>query len=106
MVTVMPKPAPRSGSCPDSSPVSSQAPSPVEHLARLAIQVMPFGKYAGRYLTDLPEAYLLWFKQRGWPHGQLGRDLQEMLEIKIAGCDGMLRHWRQQQQQQRASKPQ
>jgi uncharacterized protein (DUF3820 family) len=65
-----------------------------QHLARLAIQVMPFGKYAGSYLTDLPEGYLLWFQQRGWPRGQLGRDLQEMLEIKVAGCDAMLRQWR------------
>ena len=66
----------------------------VQHLARLAIQVMPFGRFSGYYLSDLPEAYLLWFRDKGWPAGQLGRDLAEMLEIKVAGCDGMLRKWR------------
>ena len=86
-------------SMPHDQSVSGQ-PQPAEqaqHLARLAVQVMPFGKYAGSYLTDLPEAYLLWFQQKGWPRGQLGQDLREMLEIKIAGCDGMLKKWRQSQ---------
>ena len=68
---------------PDSS--TSRLPSPEEqaaHLARLAIQVMPFGQYAGRYLTDLPEAYLLWFRGKGWPAGQLGRDWPKCSRLK------------------------
>jgi len=34
---------------------------------------MPFGKYQGRPLIDLPESYLLWFADRGFPRGELGR---------------------------------
>ncbi|MGL4749456.1 MAG: DUF3820 family protein, partial [Shewanella sp.] len=35
-------------------------------------QVMPFGKYAGRRLLELPEPYLVWFHQQGFPKGKLG----------------------------------
>lgn len=61
------------------------------HLLELANYKMPFGKYKDRYLTDLPEAYLQWFKQKGFPDGKLGRLLAEMLELKINGLEGMLR---------------
>lgn len=43
-----------------------------EALIELANAKMPFGKYAGRYLVDLPEAYVLWFKGKGYPQGQAG----------------------------------
>ncbi|MCV5391756.1 DUF3820 family protein, partial [Escherichia coli] len=38
-----------------------------ENLIKLARMQMPFGKYAGRVLIDLPEEYLLWFDKKGWP---------------------------------------
>lgn len=60
-------------------------------LVRLANAKMPFGKYAGRYLVDLPEAYILWFKQKGWPEGRIGEDLRAMEEIKVNGLEGLLR---------------
>ena len=65
--------------------------SPQEHLIELAHYRMPFGKYKGRYLVDLPEAYFVWFRQKGFPEGKLGRLLQEMHEIKINGLEPMVR---------------
>lgn len=46
---------------------------------------MPFGKYAGLRLLDLPEPYLLWFHREGFPHGKLGEQLALALEIKANG---------------------
>jgi uncharacterized protein len=60
-------------------------------LVKLANTKMPFGKYQGRYLIDLPEPYLVWFRQNGFPPGQLGRQLEEVLEIKINGLEHLIR---------------
>ncbi len=62
-----------------------------ENLVRLANAKMPFGKYAGRYLVDLPEAYVLWFKQKGFPAGELGRQLEAIAEIKTNGLEYLIR---------------
>jgi len=51
---------------------------------------MPFGKYKDRYLSDLPETYLLWFSLQGFPAGKLGRMLASMLEIKVNGLEKLL----------------
>ena len=51
---------------------------------------MPFGKYKGRPLINLPEDYLLWFANKGWPEGKLGGLLQLTLEIKINGLEGII----------------
>jgi uncharacterized protein len=61
------------------------------YLLRLAKTKMPFGKYQGRYLIDLPEAYLVWFSQKGFPEGELGSMLQAIYEIKINGLEHMVR---------------
>lgn len=53
------------------------------HLIELAHFKMPFGKYKGWYLIDLPEPYLIWFRQKGFPDGKLGQMLASVLEIKI-----------------------
>ena len=53
------------------------------HLIELAHYKMPFGKYKGWYLIDLPEPYLIWFRQKGFPDGKLGQMLASVLEIKI-----------------------
>jgi uncharacterized protein (DUF3820 family) len=51
---------------------------------------MPFGKYKGRAILDLPEAYLVWFKQRGFPRGKLGEQMESALELKANGLLGVL----------------
>jgi len=56
-------------------------------LLELARTRMPFGKYAGRLLIDLPEPYVVWFAQQGFPPGKLGRMLQTVHEIKINGLE-------------------
>ena len=62
-----------------------------EKLIELAHYRMPFGKFKNRYLVDLPEAYLLWFRQKGFPDGKLGVLLESMLEIKINGLEPLIR---------------
>lgn len=62
-----------------------------EKLLQQAIsQKMPFGKYAGRYLLELPEPYLVWFHSKGFPEGKLGQQLALMYEVKLNGLEGML----------------
>jgi uncharacterized protein (DUF3820 family) len=67
-----------------------------ERLIKLAHAKMPFGKYKGNYLTDLPEAYLVWFKQKGFPKNNLGTMLMEMQEIKMNGLEPLLRKIRKE----------
>lgn len=54
-------------------------------------QIMPFGKYKGRKLLELPEPYLVWFHKNGFPEGKLGKQLALMYEVKLNGLEGMLR---------------
>ncbi len=65
-----------------------------QFLADLAHCQMPFGKYKGRYLDQLPEAYFVWFRQKGWPKGKLGIQLQSMFEIKVNGLEYLVRNIR------------
>ena len=62
-----------------------------ELLLELANTRMPFGKYKGRYLIELPEAYVLWFKNKGFPQGKLGMMMETLLEIKVNGLEGLIR---------------
>ena len=61
-----------------------------EDLPLLVSQTMPFGKYQGKPLIDLPEEYLLWMQDKGWPSGKLGQLLALCLEIKINGLEYLL----------------
>jgi uncharacterized protein (DUF3820 family) len=54
-------------------------------------QEMPFGKYKGRKLLELPEPYLVWFHSQGFPQGKLGEQLGLMYEVKLNGLESMLR---------------
>ena len=60
-------------------------------LLKLARQPMPFGKYQGRVLIDLPEEYLLWFARQGFPAGELGQLMQLALALRVEGLEGLLR---------------
>lgn len=62
-----------------------------DKLLELAHYRMPFGKYKGRYLVDIPEAYYIWFQQKGFPEGKLGKLLQSMLEIKMNSLEPVIR---------------
>ena len=50
---------------------------------------MPFGKYAGQRIIDLPEDYLVWFSGRGFPQGKLGRMMQAVYEFKLNGLESL-----------------
>jgi len=56
-------------------------------LLELAQMRMPFGKYKGRLLIDLPEPYVVWFSQKGFPKGKLGDMLRTVYEIKLNGLE-------------------
>ncbi|NND78672.1 MAG: DUF3820 family protein [Maribacter sp.] len=70
--------------------------SDYKNLIELAHYKMPFGKFKNRYLIDLPEPYLIWFQQRGFPKGKLGELLKSILEIKINGLEPLI--WRIQKE--------
>ena len=58
---------------------------------------MPFGKYKGLLLRELPMAYLEWFAQKGFPPGKLGTLLQTLYEIRLNGLDYLLAELERQQ---------
>ncbi|MBF0237255.1 MAG: DUF3820 family protein [SAR324 cluster bacterium] len=59
-------------------------------LIKLAQTKMPFGKYENRFLIDLPQNYLVWFSQKGFPRGELGELLALALEIKMNGLEHLI----------------
>ena len=58
-----------------------------EVLLKIAKTEMPFGKYKGCRLIDLPEPYLVWFANRGFPQGNLGKLLGIVYEVKVNGLE-------------------
>ncbi|OSN08285.1 cytoplasmic protein [Lonsdalea iberica] len=61
-------------------------------LLAIANTTMPFGKYKGRALIDLPEEYLLWFARKEvFPEGRLGELLQLTMVIKMEGLQGLIK---------------
>jgi hypothetical protein len=61
-----------------------------QDLVSLANVPMPFGKYSGRVIIDLPEEYLLWFAGKGLPQGKLGLLMGLALEIKTNGMEKII----------------
>ena len=59
-------------------------------LIQLANMKMPYCKYQGRYLIHLQEAYLIWYKNKGFPKGKLGNQMELILELKINGLEGLI----------------
>ncbi len=75
----------------DTSPINPQI------LVELVSVRMPFGKYKARILCDLPESYLVWFHQKGFPPGKIGVLLSSLYEIKLNGLEYLLKPIRKNQ---------
>ena len=60
-------------------------------LIQLVETEMPFGKYKGSLICDLPEYYLVWFRRKGFPKGKLGMLLETMHEIRLNGLEFLLK---------------
>jgi uncharacterized protein (DUF3820 family) len=60
-------------------------------MVKLANAKMPFGKYAGCPLVDLPEHYVIWLSHKGFPGGELGDMLRSVYEIKANGLEYLFR---------------
>lgn len=65
-----------------------------QFLLDLAKAKMPFGKYKDRYLIDLPEYYIVWYKNKGFPKGKLGLQMQSVYELKLNGLENLVRKLR------------
>lgn len=61
-----------------------------EDLQKLVTMTMPYGKYKGRVLADLPGHYLNWFAREGFPKGELGRLLELMQTLDHNGLKDLL----------------
>lgn len=62
-----------------------------ELLMKIVRTRMPYGKYKGWLLLDLPEPYLSWYNSKGFPAGKMGEMLNLMYEVKLNGLEGMLK---------------
>lgn len=67
-----------------------------EFLQKLIDTKMPFGKYKGQFLIDLPEPYVIWFARQGFPKGTLGEMLKIVHEIKVNGLEYLFKPLRKQ----------
>lgn len=68
-----------------------------EILLTLARTRMPFGRYRGRLLIDLPEPYIVWFGRKGFPSGSLGDLLRMVYDIKVNGLEYLFKPLRSQE---------
>ena len=59
-------------------------------LIKLLTTEMPFGKYKGTKIADLPEFYLVWFHSKGFPKGKVGQLMGLMYEIRLNGLTYLL----------------
>ena len=60
------------------------------HLEELVQTKMPYGKYKDVLICNLPEYYLVWYHQKGFPNGKLGQLMATMYEIKLNGLEYLL----------------
>lgn len=85
-------PAQHNNFCDYSSPCHHPKVKPMQpkDLQRLVTTTMPFGKYQGRLIADLPGQYLNWFAREGFPKSDIGRLLELMHEIDHNGLSELL----------------
>jgi len=69
---------------PDPGQLRARALAELDEIART---IMPFGRFRGRRLHDLPAEYLQWFVHHGWPRGRIGELLQIVHQMKSDGSD-------------------
>ncbi len=62
-----------------------------QFLIDLAHAKMPYGKYKGTYLIDLPEHYVVWYHAKGFPKGKIGLQLGLVYELKLNGLEHLIR---------------
>jgi len=62
-----------------------------QFLVKLANTKMPYGKYKGTYMIDLPEHYVVWYRNKGFPKGQIGEMLATVYELKVNGLEELVR---------------
>ncbi len=62
-----------------------------DDLEKIANMKMPFGKYKGTPLVNLPEPYVVWFHNKGFPEGELGRLLAQVYDIKLNGLEHLFK---------------
>jgi len=75
-----------------------------EHIQLLTTRIMPYGKYKGRLIADLPGNYLNWFARKGFPPGEIGMLLALMQEIDHNGLSSLLDPLRQRGSESPGSK--
>ena len=62
-----------------------------QFLIDLAKMKMPFGKQKGRFLINLPEHYIVWYKNKGFPKGKLGKQMELVYELQLNGLEDIVR---------------
>ncbi|GGG53603.1 DUF3820 family protein [Bizionia arctica] len=67
-----------------------------DFLIKLAHTKMPYGKYKNRDLIELPEYYVVWYHNKGFPKGKLGDMLQTVYELKLNGLEDLIRNIKRQ----------
>ena len=81
-------PAPENGLA--EPPVLENVPATADLLEAVAMR-MPFGRFKGERLIDLPEPYVVWFRGQGFPAGTLGQRMALVYELKVNGLEKLVR---------------
>ncbi|UAM97017.1 DUF3820 family protein [Polaribacter litorisediminis] len=62
-----------------------------QFLIEVSKMKMPFGKFKGRFLIDLPEHYIVWYHNKGFPKGKLGQQMSLVYELQLNGLEDIVR---------------
>ena len=68
----------------------SDLPFDHKQLIELAWYKMPFGAHKGKFLSELPESYYIWYRRKGFPQGKLGNYMATVCDMKVNGIEAML----------------